>query len=120
MTERLSSDERIRRRADYQRCYRDGRRRHGTFATLHYAPNSLDVARLGITATRKVGSAVERNRTKRRIREIYRRWPERQRLLPMDMVLHLKPAARECSFDELREDLLRLWRPLRRPEDRRS
>jgi ribonuclease P protein component len=120
VTERLSSDERIRRRADYQRCYRGGRRRHGAFATLHFVPNSLGVARLGITATRKVGSAVERNRAKRRIREIYRRWPERQRLSSVDMVLHLKPAARDCRFDDLREDLLRLWRPLRRLEDHPS
>lgn len=114
MTERLSKEERLRRRADYQRCYRDGRRRHGRFVTLHYAPNSLEFARLGITATRKVGSAVVRNRLKRRVREIYRRWSERTSLSCMDIVVHLKPAARDASFQELRQELLDLWQPLTR------
>ncbi len=85
---------------------------------MHFVPNSLEVARLGITATRKVGPAVVRNRAKRRIREIYRRWPERQRLEPMDLVVHLKPSVRGCGFEELRKDLLRLWRPLMRSESR--
>ena len=120
MTERLTSDGKIRRRVDYQRCYREGRRQHGTFATLHIVPNSRGVARLGITVTRKVGPAVVRNRTKRRVREIYRRWSEREELLSLDMVLHLKPSARDCGFEELREDLLALWRPLTRREDRIS
>lgn len=117
MTERLSSEERIRRRADYQRCYRGGRRRHGTFATLHFVPNDLGFPRLGITATRKVGGAVVRNRMKRRVREIYRRWSERRRLKSVDMVVHLKPSARDSEFEELREDLQRLWSSLTRRTD---
>jgi len=35
--------------------------------------NRLDVGRLGIAATRKLGGAVVRNRAKRLIREIFRR-----------------------------------------------
>lgn len=120
MTERLTNNEKIRRRADYQRCYRGGRRRHGTFATLHFVPNSLGLARLGITVTRKVGSAVKRNRAKRRVREIYRRWAQRQELSSQDMVVHLKPSARDCGFEELQEDLLRLWKPLTRRRDQAS
>ena len=112
MTERLSKSEKIRRRADYQRCYRGGRRRHGAFATLHFVPNSLGHPRLGITATRKVGPAVVRNLAKRRVREIYRRWAERQKLPSLDLVVHLKPAARGSGFDDLRTDLMRLLKPL--------
>lgn len=117
MTERLTSDGKIRRRVDYQRCYRRGRRRHGTFATLHFLSNNLGIPRLGITATRKVGPAVVRNRAKRRVREIYRRWPERQKLSSVDMVVHLKPTARNCSFEELRRDVLELLKSQIRSED---
>lgn len=112
MTERLSAEEKICRRVDYQTCYREGRRRHGTFITLHFVPNALQHPRLGITATRKVGSAVVRNRLKRRVREIYRRWSERSQLPSVDMVFHLKPAARDASFEELRKELLGLCRKL--------
>ncbi|HEY7215351.1 MAG TPA: ribonuclease P protein component, partial [Thermoanaerobaculia bacterium] len=53
--ERLTSEERLRRRTDYLRCYRTGRRRHGPLAILYFVPNQLGHPRLGITASRKVG-----------------------------------------------------------------
>lgn len=112
MSERLTSDERLRRRSDYQRCYRNGRRRHGKFATLFVAPSSHGSPRLGITATRKVGPAVVRNRLKRRVREIYRRWNRRFDLPAVDLVVHLKPVAAEAGFGELEKDLWSLWQPL--------
>lgn len=111
-SERLTSEERLGRRSEYQHCYRNGRRRHGRFVTLFVAPNSLGAARLGITATRKVGSAVARNRVKRRVREIYRRWDRRFDLPAVDLVVHLKPAAAEADFGELETELWNLWRPL--------
>lgn len=119
--ERLLPEERLRRRADFLRCYRTGRRRHGALATLHFVPNQLGSPRLGITASRKVGSSVVRQRTKRRIREIYRRWQERGSLPPHDLVFHLKPGAGEADFEALRTEVLRLLTsllPRRTPEDR--
>ena len=41
--------------------------------TLFFLPNPLGRKRLGIIASKKIGSAVERNRAKRKIREIFRR-----------------------------------------------
>ncbi|MHC4393712.1 MAG: ribonuclease P protein component [Planctomycetota bacterium] len=112
MNERLTAEEKIRRRADYQHCYRRGRRRHGAFATLHFVANELQHPRLGITVTRKVGSAVVRNRLKRRVREIYRRWSQRPGLPALDIVLHLKPAARDASFEALEREVHGLCRKL--------
>lgn len=106
--ERLTSAERLRRRTDYLRCYRTGRRRHGTLAILYFAPNQLGHPRLGITASRKVGNAVARQRLKRRIREIYRRWQERSQLPALDLVVHLKPGAGGSDFPALKKELLRL------------
>lgn len=80
--------------------------------TLFAAPAPADHPRLGITATRKVGSAVVRNRLKRRVREIYRRWSGRSELPAVDLVVHLKPQAARASFEELESDLTKLWRIL--------
>jgi ribonuclease P protein component len=106
--ERLLSAEKVRRRADYLRCYRTGRRRHGGLAILYFAPNQVGHPRIGITASRKVGQAVLRHRLKRRIKEIYRRWNDRGNLPAMDLVIHLKPEAGAADFRSFRAELLRL------------
>ena len=65
--------ERIRRRAEYEQIYKRGIRIRGRYATLFVMANQLNVGRLGIAATRKLGGAVLRNRAKRLIREVFRR-----------------------------------------------
>lgn len=106
--QRLLAQERLRRRADYLRCYRTGRRRHGSLAILYFVPNPLGHPRLGITASRKVGKAVVRHRLKRRIKEIYRRWKDRGQLPALDLIIHLKPEAGKADFQAIRSELLRL------------
>ena len=73
MTERLSRHERVRRRAEFERAYEHGLRLRGRFMTLFVAPNSSNRCRFGVAATRKLGSAVVRNRAKRLARELFRR-----------------------------------------------
>lgn len=104
-SEGLAPEHRLRRRVDYQRCYQRGRRLHGSLLTLHFAPNQLSHPRLGITASRKVGGAVVRQRLKRRVREIYRRWSERGRLPGVDVVVHLKPTSAAGRFADVSTDL---------------
>jgi ribonuclease P protein component len=108
MDERLWPEERLRRRAEFLRCYRLGRRRQARLATLYSHANEVGHPRLGITASRKVGSAVIRNRLRRRVRESYRRWEGRGRLGALDLVVHLQPPAARASFAELRSEVLDL------------
>ena len=70
---RFRPHERIRRRAEFQEAYERGVRIHGRFATLFVLNNQRTVGRLGIAATKKLGGAVQRNRAKRLIREVFRR-----------------------------------------------
>src|SRR6476659_6611293 len=65
--------ERIRRRADFKQVYERGFRVHSRYSTVFMLPNDRAVGRLGIAATRKLGGAVQRNRAKRLIREVFRR-----------------------------------------------
>lgn len=119
-TERLRAEDRLRRRADYLHCYRRGRRLHGALATVHAAGNREGRPRLGVTAARKVGGSVVRQRLKRRVREIYRRWEGRYRLPAADIVVHLKPSAAAAGFGELKPELERLFEGVTRPPRRRS
>jgi|SRR4051794_34501882 ribonuclease P protein component len=66
-------DERVRRRSEYKAVYDRGAKIHSRLFTLFALPTPLQHGRLGIAATRKLGGAVQRNRAKRLIREVFRR-----------------------------------------------
>ena len=69
----LARAERIRRRPEFERVYNDGTRISGRFMTVFLLGTGRATARFGVAATRKLGSAVERNRAKRLARELFRR-----------------------------------------------
>jgi ribonuclease P protein component len=68
---------------------------------------------LGITATKKFGHAVARNRIKRVVREIFRKNRDTT-ASPIDLVVNVKMAAREQSYDRLEADLSSRLRELHR------
>jgi ribonuclease P protein component len=76
---------RLSRSGDFDRVYRDGRSSSNRFLVLYAFPRSgpdaPDGARLGISVSRKVGGAVERNAVKRALREAFWSFDDR---LPAD------------------------------------
>ncbi len=56
----------------FQRLYRKGKSAVTPTMVVYALPNRQKTCRLGITAGKKIGGAVERNRAKRRIRELFR------------------------------------------------
>jgi ribonuclease P protein component len=69
---RFSASEHVRKRADFELIYKNGFKRSGRLMTMFTREREAGVARLGIAATRKMGDAVERNRAKRLVRELFR------------------------------------------------
>lgn len=59
--------------AVFSRIYKKGNRAHGEGAAVYFIPNRRPYNRFGITAGKKIGGAVERNRAKRIIRAAYRK-----------------------------------------------
>ena len=69
---RFEPAEHVRKRADFELIYKTGTKRSGRLMTMFTREREGGVARLGIAATRKMGAAVERNRAKRLVREVFR------------------------------------------------
>ncbi len=62
----------IKENKDFSNAYKKGRFVSCRIVTCYYRQNKLPVNRMGITASKKLGNAVTRNRAKRMIRAAYR------------------------------------------------
>jgi len=100
---------RLRKHADYQRVYANARKRQSASMSWFLAPQpgATDSPRLGLTAGKVLGKAHERNRIKRRMREILRRHLE---LLPpgCDLVLHPRRSVLTADFAKLDAEVVRI------------
>ncbi|MFW5924755.1 MAG: ribonuclease P protein component [Myxococcota bacterium] len=63
---------RLRRRGEFRRVQSRGRRIHTPHFLIILHPRPDGGQKLGITVTKKVGTAVQRNRVKRLVREVFR------------------------------------------------
>ncbi|MCX6101370.1 MAG: ribonuclease P protein component [Candidatus Bipolaricaulota bacterium] len=87
---------RLKRQGDIQRVFRSGRVTTGTCLSLHVLPCETG-PRLGIVISRRYGSAVERNRAKRKIREAFRRCAKD--LPKVDIIVRPQAGCREATVD---------------------
>ncbi|TMD27549.1 MAG: ribonuclease P protein component [Chloroflexi bacterium] len=101
---------RLRRRSDFQTAI-SGRRFHSGRALVAFAvPSSGAESRVGVTVSRGIKTSVDRNRARRRLRDVARSAllasdsPLRRRGIRYDVVLIARPAALEVPFADLRAE----------------
>jgi ribonuclease P protein component len=102
----MNHDYRLRKNGQFQYVYRKGKRAACREMVLFYVrgPRLL----VGFSVSKKVGNAVTRNRTKRRMREAFR--PLIPRLRAGKYVLIARSAAAIAPFEDLRRSLCYLVR----------
>ncbi|MGB8331093.1 MAG: ribonuclease P protein component [Polyangiales bacterium] len=110
--QRFRRGDRLKKRYEFRQAQLSGRRIHTPHFLIVVQPNALQHTRLGITVTKKVGSAVQRNRIKRVVREVFRRNRE---LFPSshDLVFIAKRGASDIDYGSLLSELQRAATRLR-------
>jgi ribonuclease P protein component len=104
---------RLQKHADYQRAYTAGRKRQSASMSWFLAPREKQpdgvapAPRVGLTAGKVVGKAHERNRIKRRMREVLRRHTA---LFPQgcDLILHPRRSVLSLDFAKLEAEVVRI------------
>jgi ribonuclease P protein component len=98
---------------DYLRVYKTGKVRRGRHFQIHACQNGSLISHVGISISKRVGKAFQRNLIKRWIREAVRTHKED---LPegFDLVIHVRTSSRDLNSDRVQEELMLLLKPLKR------
>ena len=95
----------------FRRLYQKGKSAADSRLAIYVRPNGRQGNRLGFTVSTKLGHAVVRNRTRRRLREIYR-LHEDELVCGRDVVIVARVRAAESTYQQLEKSFLHLARKL--------
>jgi len=81
--------------------FKKGKREEARYFSFFWRKNSLDYDRFAVVVNKKFGKSVERNRVKRRMREIFRL---ERKGKGIDIVVYLKKSGKHANFQDLRNE----------------
>jgi ribonuclease P protein component len=101
----MRGEQYLKKPGQYALVYKDGESRVDKLLVLKARANGLGLARYGFSVSRRVGGAVIRNRTKRRLREILRQLPLKA---GWDLIFIARPPAANAGYSRLKEAVVLL------------
>lgn len=99
--------ERLHLDRDFRNVMRKGRKISAGFLTVivFNRKDGNNIRRLGLITSAKVGIAAERNKAKRRLREIFR--TNKHKLTPgLDIIFILKPEIKSTGYGKIKQTVL--------------
>ena len=104
---RFPKECRLRTATEFKAVYEAGKKKVSRSFVVFVLPNEKDLSRFGLTTPRKLGKAPDRNRIRRRVREILRCGrPDLQ--AGFDIVVNPRRSALNRDFSKIRSELLSL------------
>lgn len=108
----LQKPQTLRKSRQFRSVYNQGQKFYAPFFTVFICKSEGTEPRIGITVTRKIGNAVVRNRCKRRLREVVRRYFAAtaladRRMGGYDLVINVKAGLVEAEFKQIEEVFVR-------------
>jgi ribonuclease P protein component len=94
----------LKKNNEFKRVYSKGKYAASAFLVIYVLPNRLDQVRLGITASKKVGNAVKRNRMRRLIRENLRLLNDRL-IRGIDIVIVARKTEETVTLETIGKEL---------------
>ena len=96
---------------EFKRLYNKGKSAASQCVVVYCARNRENGNRLGITVSKKIGGAVQRNRIRRRLKEIYR-LSEEKLAKGYDIVVVARARCRYASYHEIESSVLAMLKKL--------
>lgn len=97
----------LKKNADFQLVYRRGKSFANKYLVMYVKENDLEINRIGISVSKKVGNSVVRHRLKRLISESYRLHEEIFNS-GLDIVIIARAGAKEKGYHDIESALLHL------------
>ena len=99
----FTKKERLLKRAEFDRVFKNGKVVRDGVLKAHYMPNGLEYSRLGVVISRFVKTAVARNRLKRLCREAFRL---NKHELPKGLDIVVIPKIQNATLDVVVKSLI--------------
>ena len=103
----MQFSESLKKNHQFQFVYKNGKSFANKYLIMYVKENGLDINRIGISVSKKVGNSVVRHRVTRLVRESYR-LHENVFNSGLDIVIVGRPSAATVGYEEVEEALLHL------------
>ena len=109
---RLKFTTSLKKNHEFRRLYNKGKSAATQYVVVYSKRNGRACNRIGITVGAKIGGAVQRNRVRRRLKEIYR-LNESKLYSGNDIVIVARTKSRYTGYRELENSVVTLFRKLK-------
>lgn len=95
----------LKKDSDFRKVYKHGKSFANRNLVMYILDNKSDSTRVGISVSKKVGNAINRNKVRRRIREGFRLIGDEYIKSGYDIVFIARIASKECEYKDIEKSV---------------